>query len=106
MSENIDLGKFAKSFVQPLSYFKAVAILIKIGMVAAVVAGLGYAVWKAYIKKPEPTQTIKEITVEEGGQVILQKNEEEKVFSIFTEPFFQLTDEMEPGVRFGMRWEF
>ena len=104
MSEAFDAVKFAKSFVEPLGYVKAISILIKIVMVVSFVGGIGWAVYRTYIKPPKTTE-IRNVEVQKGGKVFFGE-EQKKHWETFVEPYTQLdTDgEWRSGLRCGLRF--
>jgi hypothetical protein len=72
---------------------------------ALVLLFVGFAVYKAYFKKPLPNQAI---TVQEGGTVTIRNEAPKKHLIVFMEPFYQVETDDDPsvGIRVGARWEF
>ena len=86
-----------------------------IGLKIAIILFVGWAVYKAYFKKPEPTQTqrIERIVVESGGTLTLQEQkEEEKRKWYIPSPYVRVctfartNDEKGFGVEFGAEWRW
>lgn len=74
------------------------------GVLALVVAG--YGIYKAYFKKPEPTQMIR---AEKGSNLtVVQHNERKKTLIPFVEGYIdQPSDhDFETGIRAGVRFEW
>jgi hypothetical protein len=101
--EKISLTKAASSIATPLYWVKTVMYML--GMLAII--GLGYAVYKAYIKKPLPSQAIQ---VQSGGTV--QIHQETKVNKHMFIPFVEATigreknyDDFVYGIKAGARYE-
>jgi len=118
VGERFSFGKFFGSFFQSLSYVKAIALLLRIGLIAAVVGGLGWAVYRTYIKPPETQKQNTRIVVQQGGTLNLQQTQKQEVKkrawwvpSIFGEVYgFKEIDDNEGrtgiGGRAGLRWEW
>lgn len=114
MSEPFDAAKLVKSPFTGLFWVKVMMNML--GMAALVF--IGYGVYKAYFKKPEPTQQqtqqIKEIVVEKGATLNLgqqttgEKKKKWWIPSPFVETFqsVQTDNKKALGVRWGGRWDF
>lgn len=114
MSEPFDAGKLVKSPFTGLFWVKVVMYML--GMLTLVF--VGYGVYKAYFKKPDPTQhqtqEIKEIVVEKGATLNLgqQTGDIKKRKWYIPAPFVDVysfvetNDQKGVGVRFGGRFEF
>lgn len=73
MSEPIDIRKLADFRATALvkstsSTAKGLLVIIAVGLI-------GFAVWKAFIKKPEPSQT-QQTTIESPGQVNIDQRQQ------------------------------
>ena len=79
MAEKVDLKEFAKGFATPASWWKAVGIGLKI--LALVL--IAFAIYKAFVMKPKPTQ---DITVESGGKVEIRNEANKRHLIFFCEP--------------------
>lgn len=102
MSEAFDIKKLLKSPLTGLYWTKT----IMFGLGITVLLFVGYAVYKAYVKKPESTQTIR---AEEGSNVtVIQNNERRKSLIPFVEGFVEQKahSEFNTGIRAGLRFEW
>jgi hypothetical protein len=101
--EKITIQKFLGGLIAPKTGVKALAFLPWIILFLFI----GFTIWKAYIKKPEPSTTIH---AEAGSEidVIYQANKRHLI--LFGEPyvFAEGGDRSRTGVgvRAGLRWEF
>lgn len=96
--EPITVEHFAKGIVKPKTGIKALAFLPWLLLFVFI----GYSVYKAYFKKPEPTQDIE--TVEEMNVY----NAPKRHLILFAEPYVFVDTEENSGlgIRAGIRWEF
>lgn len=105
MSEQFDLKKMLKSPVTPVFWSKVVMF----GMGAALLFFIGYAVYRQYIKKPEPTTT-NSVKAESGSTVIQNYYyARKKTFIPFIEGSTGLTSKADGPdfeIRAGLRFEF
>lgn len=114
-AEKFDIMKLLKSPFTGLYWTKT----LMLGLGLLVLSFLGYAVYKAYIKKPPPTQTqhqaIQSITVADGGCVNLgqvQQQTEKKRSWWIPAPFVEIycfteTDGQKGvGTKVGGRFEW
>jgi len=86
-------------------WFKAIGFGWRIGIIALALGFIIFTFWKAYLKKPPPTQ---DIDVSAGGKVNIY-NAPKKNFYVFTEPYIGVSNrhsDGEIGIRAGIRWEF
>jgi len=100
--EKIDLKKAVTSPFTGLYWVKT----IMFGLGLACLFFVGYAVYKAYFKKPEPAQ---HITVEEGGTVTIKNQEvRRKALIPFVEVYADQRHDMDlgTGIRAGVRFEW
>jgi len=102
-NEKVSVKKFATGFVQPVEWWKAASVAIKIGLGLL----LCYMVYATFIQKKQ-TQT-QSITVEKGGKAIIQQRQARKRFII---PFIEVgveqrqDDNLGTYIRGGVRFEF
>ena len=103
MAEPIDIKKLVAYPATPIFWWKSVLYGLGIGMLVFV----GWAVWKAYFKKPDSTQTIH---AETGSNVkVIQYNERKKTLIPFVEAYVDQrsgNDTLGGGVRGGVRLEW
>jgi hypothetical protein len=101
--EKVDVKKFAQGFVTPASWWKAVGIGLKILALVLV----AFAIYKAFIMKPKPTQ---DITVQSGGTVTIKNEANKRHLILFAEPYVFAeggnTSRTGVGVKAGVRLEF
>ena len=98
--EKVDLVKAVKSVATPVYWVKS----LMYGLGIACLFFIGFGVYKAYFKKPVPTQTFEHV-----DKVIYEANK--RKFIIFAEPFVQVDTRVEGqhgsiGIRVGCRTEF
>ena len=103
MADKVDLKEFAKGFSTPASWWKAVGIGLKVFALVLI----AFAVYKAFIMKPKPTQ---DITVQSGGQVTIKNEANKRHLIFFGEPYIFAEggndNRTGVGVKVGARWEF
>jgi len=96
--EKVDIKKFAQGFIQPVEWWKAASIGIKI----AVVLLAAFIIWKVFFQKNTT------VNVGKGGTAII--NQTPKRFLIpFVEVYTEHRsgyDDLGYGIRGGLRFEF
>lgn len=99
--EKVDLLKAVKSVATPIYWMKTIMYILG----ASAILFIGYGIYKAYFKKPLPSQ---EITVGEGGQVTIRNEAAKKGLILFVEPYIGVDTSTKTscGIRTGMRIEF
>lgn len=101
--ERFDIKKLLKSPFTGLYWTKTV--MLGLGILALIF--IGYGVYKAYFKKPEPTQAIH---AEAGSNVkVIQYNERKKTLIPFIEGFVEQKSDgsrWNTGMRAGLRFEW
>jgi hypothetical protein len=101
--EKIDIVKAATSPFTGLYWVKT----IMYGLGLAMLVFVGFGIWKAYFKKPEPTQSIH---AEAGSNVkVIQYNERKKSLIPFVEAYVDQRsghDSLGCGIRAGVRFEW
>lgn len=100
--ESFDIKKMVASPFTGLYWVKTV--MFSLG--AVVLFFISFAVYKAYIKKPEPSQAIH---AESGSHVtVVQQNQKKRVFIPFIEGGVEQPshDDFETYLRGGLRFEF
>jgi len=102
MAEEIDLRKLVISPFTGLYWIKTLMYIFGF----TVILFIGYAVYKAYIKKPEPSQAVH---ADAGSNVtLIQNNQRKRMFIPFIEGYVeqQKSDTLQTGLRAGCRVEF
>jgi hypothetical protein len=101
--EKIDIKKAVTSPFTGLYWVKSLMYGLGIGMLIFV----GFGLWKAYFKKPDPTQTIH---AETGSNVkVIQYNERKKTLIPFVEAYVDQRSgdsTLGGGIRAGVRFEW
>jgi arginine exporter protein ArgO len=95
--EKVDLVKAVKSVATPVYWVKT----IMYGLGIACLLFIGFGVYKAYFKKPVPTQTYEHV-----DKVVYEANKRKLI--LFAEPYVGVDtkDKSSVGIRAGCRWEF
>ena len=102
MNEKITAKHFITGIVKPKTAVKSVAL----GLWLFLFVAIGFTVWRAYFKKPDPTQTI---NVAKGATAkIIQQNAPKKTFIPFIEAGVEQRSnaDMSTYIRAGLRIEF
>jgi hypothetical protein len=101
--EGIDIKRVVKYPLTGIYWIKT--LLYGLGL--ATIFFIGFGVYKAYFRKPLPSQAI---TVQEGGKVLIQQNQQsKKILTPFVEVFVAKEKEFEDlgyGMSAGLRFEF
>lgn len=99
-SEKIDLVKAIKGPTTGLFWVKTILY----GLALSAILLVGWAIYKAYFKKPSPSQNI---TVGQGGNVNIT-NSLKRGLILFAEPYIGVDTKNKGsiGIRAGCRWEF
>ena len=101
--EKIDIKKAVTSPFTGLYWIKT--LMYGLGLLALLL--VGYAIYKAYVKKPDPAQTIH---AETGSNVkVIQYNERKKTLIPFVEAYVDQRsgdDILGGGIRAGVRFEW
>jgi len=100
-SEKITIQKFLSGIISPKTGVKALAFLPWILLFLFI----GFTVWRAYLKKPEPNTTIH---AESGSDIDVIYEANKRHLILFAEPFVSVAtnDDFGVGIRTGLRWEF
>ena len=88
----------------PTAVLKALSIALKVLAVVGVIFSIYTTVQT--IRKPKSTQNI---TVGQGGKVVIKNETAKKNWYVFTEPYVGVSNQHkdgEIGIRIGARWEF
>jgi len=96
-NEPITAKKFITGIIQPKTGLKALAFLPWLILFLFI----GFGVYKAYFKKPVPTQTYEHV-----DKVVYEANKRHLI--LFAEPYIGVDtkDKSSIGIRTGARWEF